>query len=204
MIRNASTSLPPACARAMLATVLAVGLSTFAAAQTRPAQKPAAQAAQKPQQTEPGKPVLIATIGDWGVYVTSGGAKQCYALAQPKERAPKELKRDPAYFFITTKPAEKVKNEVSIIMGFDVKTADKATPPKIAVGPKDFRLDGQGGNLWPTGVSDPKKPDPLIEAMRGGAKMTVKVASLRGNVTTDSYSLTGLGGALDRVQKECP
>jgi hypothetical protein len=32
----------------------------------------------------------------------------------------------------------------------------------------------------------------------------VKATSLRGNLTTDTYSLTGLAGALDRVQKECP
>jgi hypothetical protein len=31
----------------------------------------------------------------------------------------------------------------------------------------------------------------------------VKAASVRGNVTIDSYSLSGLSQALDRVKKEC-
>jgi hypothetical protein len=213
MIRNLPTSLPRAFARILLAAALAASVSSLAAAQTKPAQKPAAgQAAQKSagqtgqkQQpaaapAEPGKPTLVATIGDWGVYVTSGGAKQCYALAQPKDRLPKELKRDPAYLFISSRPSEKVRNEVSIIMGFDVKAGDKGAP-EATVGADKFALASQGSHLW---VRDAAKTGAIVDSMRKGGKLTVKAPSLRGNVTTDSYSLTGIGGALDRVQKECP
>ena len=44
----------------------------------------------------------------------------------------------------------------------------------------------------------------LVEAMRRGTKLTIKATSMRGNLTTDTYSLSGIGGALDRVKKECP
>ncbi len=220
MIRNVLTSLPRAYARILLASALVAGVSSLAAAQTKPETKPAAkpaagQTAQKPaakpatkQQpaaaaaasAEPGKPTLVATIGDWGVYVTTGGAKQCYALAQPKDRLPKELKRDPAYLFISSRPSEKVRNEVSIIMGFDVKSTEK-TPAEAAVGADKFALASQGSHLW---VRDTAKTGAIVDSLRKGGKLTVKAPSLRGNVTTDSYSLTGIGGALDRVQKECP
>ena len=40
--------------------------------------------------------------------------------------------------------------------------------------------------------------------MRKGASLTVKAASTRGRLTTDSYSLTGFSQAMDRLQKECP
>ncbi len=43
----------------------------------------------------------------------------------------------------------------------------------------------------------------MVQAMRGGSQLTVRSTSLRGNVTTDTYSLTGLGQALDRVAQEC-
>jgi hypothetical protein len=226
MIRNVLTSLPRALPRILLASALVAGASSLAAAQTKPEAKPAAkpaagQTAQKPaakpagtaaakpaakQQpaaaasAEPGKPTLVATIGDWGVYVTTGGAKQCYALAQPKDRLPKDLKRDPAYLFISSRPSEKVRNEVSIIMGFDVKSTEK-TPAEAAVGADKFALASQGSHLW---VRDTAKTGAIVESLRKGGKLIVKAPSLRGNVTTDSYSLTGIGGALDRVQKECP
>jgi hypothetical protein len=222
MIRTALPSLIRACARVSLAGALvaSVGVPAFAQ-QTRPAQKPASgqtapkqapaggasaqkpstkPAAQKQQAAEPGKPTLVATIGDWGVYVTSGGAKQCYALAQPKDRLPKDLKREAAYLFISSRPSEKVRNEVSIIMGFDVKASDQAGP-EAAVGSEKFALASQGSHLW---IRDAARAGTVVDVMRKGAKLTVKAASLRGNVTTDSYSLTGIAGALDRVQKECP
>lgn len=186
-----------ACARLLLAAALTAAASAQAAPQKKPA---ASQAAAAQQPAEPGKPRLVASSGDWEVYVTSGGAKQCYALAKPKDRLPKELKRDPAYLFISTRPSEKVRHEVSIIMGFDVKTGDK-TPAEAVIGAAKFALASQGSHLW---VRDTAKTGAIVEAMRNGAKLTVKAPSLRGNVTTDSYSLNGLGGALDRVQKECP
>lgn len=222
MIRNALTSLPRACARVALAGALGLGAPSLVAAQTAaPAQKPAAGAsaqrpaqkpAQKPQTRQPaakppaeaaeaGKPTLVATMGDWAVYATTGAGKQCYALSQPKDRPPKELKRDPAYLFISTRPSEKpaVRDEFSIIIGFDVK-ADGKTAPEAAIGPRKFALAAQGGHLW---IKDKDDITAFSDALRKGSRLTVKASSLRGNVTTDSYSLTGIGGALDRVKKEC-
>jgi hypothetical protein len=40
--------------------------------------------------------------------------------------------------------------------------------------------------------------------MRKGAKLEVKASSKKGNMTTDTYSLTGFSQALDRVLKDCP
>ncbi|MDB5642877.1 MAG: hypothetical protein JWN07_2194 [Hyphomicrobiales bacterium] len=207
MIRNALSSSLRVFARALVAAALASSVSSLAfAQQSRPAQKPAAGAPAQRQQpaaaasAQPGKPALVATIGDWGVYVTSGAGKQCYALAQPKDRLPKDLKRDPAYLFISSRPSEKVRNEVSIIMGFDVKGADKGGP-EAAIGAEKFALASQGAHLW---VKEAARAGAIIDTLRKGGRLTVKAASQRGNVTTDSYSLTGIGGALDRVQKECP
>ena len=39
--------------------------------------------------------------------------------------------------------------------------------------------------------------------MKKSAKLTVKAPSIKGNVTTDNYSLKGFSQALDKVQKEC-
>lgn len=203
-----------ALARLSLAAALTGGLATVSLAQqAKPAAPAGAKPAQAPTQAKPAQapakqeaPAATAgstplgQSGDWGIYVAgSGPTKQCYAAAKPQDRAPANLQRDPAYFFISTRPAENVRNEISIIMGFPVK-ADKPAP-EIQVGTEKFVMASQGPHLW---VKEGARNSALVEAMRRGAKLTIKATSLRGNLTTDTYSLNGIGGALDRVKKECP
>ena len=157
--------------------------------------KPAAAA---PAPADPGKPALVQSYGDWGAYAAKGAkARTCYALATPKERLPASLKRDPAYLFVSQRPGEGVRNEISFVMGFDVKP-DSA--PKAEIGNVSFDLVAKGGNLWIKNAAEEAK---ALDVMRKGARVLVKAQSLRGNLTTDSYSLSGLAQALERVQKEC-
>jgi invasion protein IalB len=189
--------------------------------------KPAAKAAPKPGKTdEAAKPALVATFGDWNVFVGAvGKGRICYTLAQPKSREPSSLKRDPGYAFISDRPAEGVRNEVSFILGFDVAAGDTAESKadakpgekpaksdarsKTSVAPAPVALVDQasfdmlpkGGNLW---VKNAAKESALIAEMRKGAKLVIKAASLRGHLSIDTYSLTGFAQAMERLQKECP
>ncbi len=144
-----------------------------------------------------GKPMLLESFHDWGAYVAQGRDKTCYALASPKERAPSTLKRDPAYVFISSRPSENVRNEVSIIMGFAMN--DKAEA-KAEIGNASYDLIAKGTNAW---VKNPAQENQFIDALKKGSKLIVKAPSTRGSVTTDTYSLAGLSQALDRVRKEC-
>ena len=38
----------------------------------------------------------------------------------------------------------------------------------------------------------------------GNVTLEIRAASLKGNASTDSYSLAGFSQAMDRLQKECP
>ena len=88
------------------------------------AAKPAPKSGAK---EEASKPSLVATFGDWNVFVGEvGKGRICYTLAQPKTREPASLTRDPGYAFISDRPSEGVRNEVSFIMGFDVSGGDTA------------------------------------------------------------------------------
>ena len=110
---------------AALGVCLALAASGAAATTTKPADKNAAPPAAKP--------ALVGTYGDWSVFQSQAGKNRiCYTLAQPKERAPADLKRDPAYAFISERPGEGVRNEVSFIMGFDVAGAAPAAEAKDA------------------------------------------------------------------------
>ena len=178
------------------------------------------KAADKSADAGAGKPLLVVSFGDWGVYQTQAAkGRVCYTLVQPKDRAPADLKRDPAYAFISDRPGEGVRNEISFIMGFDVvnppedSTADSkkpaADPKKSAaakaamaiVGDQSFELLAKTTNLW---VKNAAKEGQLIDEMRKGAKLQVMAASKKGHMTTDTYSLAGFSQALERVQKDCP
>jgi hypothetical protein len=158
--------------------------------------KPAKDADKK--ASDPGKASSIGVFGEWGAYQTQGKQKTCYALAQPKTREPEKVKRDSAYVFISSRPAENVKNEISIIMGFPMKDGGEA---QASIGDSDFSLIAKGSNAW---VKNPAEESRFIDALKKGSKLVVKAASTKGKVTTDTYSLGGLSQALDKVRKECP
>ena len=147
-----------------------------------------------------GKALELGKYGDWGAYQTqSGKSKICYALAQPKDRQPTTLKRDPAYIFISHRPGEGVRGEVSVIMGFPLKEGSNDAGADVSGA--NFGLITKGTNAWVKNVAEETQ---MIDAMRKGSKLVIKAPSAKGNVTTDTYALGGLAQALDRVQKECP
>ncbi|WP_162559486.1 hypothetical protein [Microvirga sp. 17 mud 1-3] len=159
----------------------------------------AAAAAKGTQaSTGPGGATLLASYGDWGVYTAKTGRSEiCYALSQPKDRQPKNLNRDPAYLFVSFRPAENVKNEVAVVLGF---TAKDNGPAEAAIGKATFALLTKDANAW---LKNPAEESQAIATMGKAGSVIVKAQSARGNQLTDRYSLTGFGQALDRARKEC-
>jgi invasion protein IalB len=190
----------------LVATILALSLPLAAFAQTAappPQKKDTKQQAKPKDDPQPvqgagAAPSLIVQYGDWGVYVSqTPKTKICYALSQPKERQPGGLKRDPGYFFISTRPGENVRNEVSVVVGFAIKDGADAT---IDVGTASFPFFTKNDGAWMKNAAEEAR---LIDALRKGRDFTVKSTSQRGNPTSDRYSLSGIGQALDRVTQEC-
>jgi invasion protein IalB len=143
-------------------------------------------------------PSLIGQYGDWGVYVSQGQkSKVCFALTQPKERLPATLNRDPGYVFVSTRPGDNVRNEFSVIVGFPLK---EDADPALTIGNDTFALYARQTGAWIRNVAEEAR---LIDAMRKGKDLTMKSTSVRGNATTDRYSLSGIAQALDRVAQEC-
>ena len=196
---------------AALPIVLATYFATGAAAQQpapspAPAAKPAPKPAPKPATTAavdaPGapQPTLLGQFGDWGAYTASpNGAKVCFALGKPKtsQTNPPGRNRDQAYIFVSTRPAENVRNEVSVIIGYPFKAASDAT---AEIGATKFAMYTQNDGAWIKNVAEEVR---MVEAMRKGSDLTVKGTSGRGTASTDTYSLKGLAQAIDRVEQEC-
>jgi hypothetical protein len=164
------------------------------------AAKPAAAQAAAPAAAGGAKPTLLSQYGEWGAYTASpGGKKVCFAIAKPSatETVPPDRPRNPSYMFISSRPADKVSNEVSIIIGYPFKPNSEAT---AEVGTTSFALSTQQDGAW---VKNATEEAHMVEAMRGGQSAIVKGVSAKGTRSTDTFSLRGLAQALDRADQEC-
>jgi len=154
----------------------------------------AATAAAKPS---PGGS-LLTSYGDWEVYMAqTGRSKVCYALSRPQDRLPKNVNRDPAYLFVSFRPAENVKNEVALVLGFSAK---ENGPAEAAVGNASYALLTKSANAW---LKNPAEEGQAIATMARSGTVTVKTQSARGSSLTDRYSLNGFSKALEHARKEC-
>ena len=176
---------------------LALLLAGPAWAQQKKPEKPAAAA---PAPAQPAGPVLLGSFGEWGAYATdaAGKGRVCYVLSRPKERAPKELKRDDGYLFISARPNENVHNEISFVLGFPTKDGSVG---ELVIGSAKHALVTKGTSAW---LKNAAEDNGVVELMKKNKTMTTKTASAKGNATTDTYQLAGLAQALDRIKKECP
>lgn len=165
----------------------------------RPAAAPANRPAANAAPAGGAQTFLIGTFNDWRA-LTTGKDKQkmCYALSEPKERLPKTLKRDPGYLFISTRAADGARNEVAFKLGFAAKNGQDGT---LTIGTASFALVASGESAF---LKNPAQEAQLIEQMKRAQSISIKVASARGNETTDRYSMNGFARAIEAVAKECP
>ena len=197
----------------LMLSALLCGASSLAQAQSaapkgakdaaKPAAKPAAAAksAAKHEAAAGGaEPTLIGQFGTWGAYTAApNGKKVCFALAKPSSSKtnPPNRPRDPAYAFVSTRPAEKVTNEVSIMIGYALKPGSESS---LEVGGASYAMYTQGDGLW---IKNAAEEERMVDAMRKAADVTVKGVSAKGTETTDTFSLKGLSQALDKLAQDC-
>lgn len=147
-------------------------------------------------------PTLLGAFKDWSAYTTgSGKTKTCYALSQPKSMLPKNVNRDPVFFLISDWPARKAKGEPEVVPGYPYKEGSKVT---AQVGSDKFTFftknEDKTGNAWVEAKADEAR---LVDSMRRGSQMIVTGTSSRGTLTKDTYSLSGVSAALDKIHKAC-
>jgi invasion protein IalB len=179
------------------AWIVVAALAPAAIAQQQPAAKPGATAAATAGDTQP---TLLGQFGDWGAYTaTPAGAKVCFALSKPKtaKTEPAGRKRDPSYVFVSSRPGENVKNEISVVIGYPFKTSSDAT---AEVGGAKFAMYTLNDGAWIKNVAEEAR---MVDAMRKAPDLTVRGTSGRGTTSTDQYSLKGLAQALDKIEQEC-
>jgi hypothetical protein len=211
--RQLAAALRPVLALSLVTSSLLVpiALSSAAFAQTpaptsapaKPVPKPAPAPAATPASAPAGgeaQPTLLGQYGDWGAYsATPNGHKVCFSIAKPKtsQTNPVGRKRDQAYVFISDRPAENVRNEVSVIIGYPFKPSTDAS---AEVGTDKFAMYTLNDGAWIKNVAEEAR---MVDSMRKGSDLTVKGVSGHGTESTDQYSLKGLSQAIDRAAQEC-
>jgi hypothetical protein len=188
---------------ALAAGVLVCGASSLAQAQSASPKAAAKPAAAKPETTAASggaEPTLIGQFGTWGAYTaTPNGKRVCFALAKPSSSKtnPPNRPRDPAYAFVSTRPAEKVTNEVSVMIGYTLKPGSEST---LEVGGASYSMYTQGDGLW---IKNAAEEERMVDAMRKAGDVTVKGVSAKGTETIDTFSMKGLAQALDKLAQDC-
>ena len=163
------------------------------------AEKAAGKTKDDPNGAAMGKAEQLGVFGDWEAYAADAGKdRTCYVLGKPKDRQPKaKLKDTAAFIFISSRPAENVRNEFAVNLGYATKDGSAAA---AEIDGDAFELITKGSNAW---IKEQSREKEFVGALRGGAKLLVKATSAKGTATVDTYSLKGLSEALARVNQEC-
>lgn len=142
--------------------------------------------------------LLLETAGKWQAFSSQQGrTKVCYALSKAESRLPANLKDVEGLLFVSSRPTEGVRNEISFVMNFDLK---EDVEHQAVIGDERFALVAKGQNMW---LKNPAEEPRMLDALRKGASLEIKGTSKRGNPTSDKYSLAGLTQTVKRAEDAC-
>lgn len=139
------------------------------------------------------------TFGDWVLETSGEGAnKVCFIATTAKQLGAGPAKRSASVLYISAWPKDGIKSEISIKLGFVAKAAAGA---KVSIGKEAFKLFINDEHAF---VADATQELKLAEAMKKGAKLTVEATAQGGGQVIDTYSLSGIGQALQAQAAACP
>ena len=140
----------------------------------------------------------IGKFKDWETFtVTENDNKICFAQSIPILRAPKKFERNPSRLFITFRPSEDIKDEVSATSGY---TFQKEKIVKAKTGKKTYDFFSQEEFAW---ILDTEEEQRFIKAMKKASRVMIIGRTEKGKQTIDHYSLMGFTKAYNAAQKTC-
>ena len=140
----------------------------------------------------------IGTFKDWdAIVVTSGDNKVCFAQSKPVLQSPKKKDRD-ARLFVTFRPSEKIKDEVSTTSGYEYNSQNSIT---ASSGKSKYKFDiAQDNFAWSSSNKIEKK---VVSRMKKASRLMVTGYNKSGSQTIDHYSLMGFTKAYNAAKKSC-
>tara|TARA_A100001015_G_scaffold69957_1_gene77494 strand:- start:387 stop:887 length:501 start_codon:yes stop_codon:yes gene_type:complete len=122
--------------------------------------------------------------------------KICFAQTIPTKRAPGAIQRDQSKLFVTFRPSESIKDEVSITSGHDYKSSTVTA----SSGEKKYSFFSQKNFAW---LLDDQEEKKFIKLMKKATNLIVKARTMKGAETTDHYSMMGFTKAYNTAKKTC-
>ena len=134
---------------------------------------------------------------NWESFVAeTDKGKICFAQTVPTKRAPAAVKRDKSKLFVTFRPSEEIKDEVSLTSGHDYKTSSVTA----SSGKRKYSFFSQKEFAW---VLDDQEEKKFIQLMKKATDIIVKARTTKGAETTDHYSMMGFTKAYNTAKKTC-
>ena len=122
--------------------------------------------------------------------------KICFAQTVPTKRAPAAVKRNKSKLFVTFRPSEEIKDEVSLTSGHDYKTSSVTA----SSGKRRYSFFSQKDFAW---LLDDQEERSFIKLMKKATNLIVKARTDKGAETTDHYSMMGFTKAYNTAKKTC-
>ena len=140
----------------------------------------------------------IGKFKDWETIVVTDGAKRlCFAQSKPVLQSPKKNPRE-ARLFISFRPADKIKDEVSITSGYQYNTQNSITAKS---GKNKIKFDVKKENFaW---IGDTGLERKMVNVMKKGSRIMITGYNQSGSQTIDHYSLMGFTKAYNTAKKSC-
>jgi len=134
---------------------------------------------------------------NWESFVAeTDKGKICFAQTIPTKRAPAAVKRDKSKLFVTFRPTEEIKDEVSLTSGHDYKTSSVTATS----GKRRYSFFSQKEFAW---LLDDQEEKKFIQLMKKATDIIVKARTTEGAETTDHYSMMGFTKAYNTAKKTC-
>ena len=122
--------------------------------------------------------------------------KICFAQTLPTKRAPASIQRGQSKLFVTFRPSENIKDEISLTSGHDYKTSSVTA----ASGKKRYSFFSQKSFAW---LLDDQEEKNFIKLMKRATNLIIKARTTKGAETTDHYSMMGFTKAYNTAKKTC-
>ena len=119
-----------------------------------------------------------------------------FAQTLPTKRAPSSIKREKSKLFVTFRPSENIKDEVSLTSGHDYKTSTVTA----SSGKRRYSFFSQKNFAW---LLDEQEERKFIKLMQKATDVIVKARTTKGAETTDHYSMMGFTKAYNTAKKTC-
>ncbi|RPG93896.1 MAG: hypothetical protein CBE23_003275 [Candidatus Pelagibacter sp. TMED263] len=142
-------------------------------------------------------PKTTGKYKNWESFIAeTDKGKICFAQTTPTKRAPSSIQRGESKLFVTFRPSENIKDEVSITSGHDYKTSTVTA----ASGKKRYSFFSQKNFAW---LLDDQEEKTFIKLMKRATNLIIKARTTKGAETTDHYSMMGFTKAYNTAKKTC-